>query len=129
QVFPLLLGCVVIFLAVVQLIKNGWEAEGGDVLDLGMQSAAVEGRGRSAMVLFGLIALFLVLSVCIGLQYAAIVLAAAAPLPLMTGSRRWAWGILSGGIIALLVAVLFDRMLHVIWPEPLLWAWLKGTVI
>ncbi len=107
----------------VQLIKNGWEAEGGDVLDLGMQSAGVEGRTQSALILFGLIAFFLVLSVCIGLQYAAIVFAATAPLPLMTGRRRWAWGILTGGIIALLVAVLFDRMLHIIWPEPLLWGW------
>ena len=123
QAFPFFLGAAVVFLSLVQLIKNGWETEGGDVLDLGMQSAGVEGRTQSALILFGLIALFLVVSVGIGLQYAAIVFAAAAPLPLMPGRRRWAWGILAGGIIALLVAVLFDRMLHIVWPEPLLWGW------
>ena len=42
-------------LAVAQIIRNGWGDGNGDVMDLGMLSAGVEGRPRSAAILFGLI--------------------------------------------------------------------------
>lgn len=126
-VFPLILGTAVIALALVQMIKNGWDDTAGDVMDLGMLSAGIEGRARSAAILLGLIGLFLLVAISIGLQYAAIIFAAVAPALLMIGRRPWAWGFLSGGIIAVLVVVLFDNMLHIIWPDPLLWAWLQPS--
>ncbi len=129
SIFPLSLGTAVIALAFMQLVKNGWDgAGGGDVLDLGMLSAGVEGRARSAAILLGLIGLFLFLAISIGLQYAAITFAALAPAALMVGRRPWAWGFLTGGIIAVLVVVLFNNMLHVIWPEPILWKWAQAVL-
>ncbi len=127
SIFPLILGTGVIALALVQMIKNGWDDAMTDVLDLGMLSAGIEGRARSAAILLGLIGMFLLLAISIGLQYAAVIFAAVAPAVLMIGKRPWAWGVLSGGIIAVLVVVLFDNMLHIIWPDPLLWKWLQPS--
>ena len=62
------------------------------------------------------------------MQYAAITFAALAPAALMVGRRPWAWGFLTGGIIAVLVVVLFNNMLHVIWPEPILWKWAQAAL-
>ncbi|MDX1484426.1 MAG: tripartite tricarboxylate transporter permease [Alphaproteobacteria bacterium] len=121
--FPLLLGSAVIILALAQIVKNGWEDSVGDVMDLGMLSAGVEGRGRSAAILFGLICMFLLLAMAIGLPAAAITLAAVSPAALMVGARPWAWGLLTGGIIAAAVVFVFDNLMHIIWPEPLLWDW------
>ncbi|MEE8562727.1 MAG: tripartite tricarboxylate transporter permease [Alphaproteobacteria bacterium] len=126
--FPLLLGTAVIILAVAQIVKNGWEDGNGDVMDLGMLSAGVEGRGRSAAILFGLICSFLVLATIIGLDYAAITLAALSPAALMVGKRPWAWGFLTGGIIAGAVVFVFDNLMHIIWPEPILWTWVQGVL-
>ncbi|MEE8213769.1 MAG: tripartite tricarboxylate transporter permease [Alphaproteobacteria bacterium] len=126
--FPLLLGSAVIILAVAQIIKNGWEDGNGDVMDLGMLSAGVEGRGRSAAILFGLLCMFLVLATIIGLDYAAITLAALSPAALMVGKRPWAWGFLTGGIIAGAVVFVFDDLMHIIWPEPILWTWVQAVL-
>ncbi len=126
--FPLLLGTAVIILAVAQIVKNGWEDGNGDVMDLGMLSAGVEGRGRSAAILFGLICSFLVLAMIIGLDYAAITLAAVSPAALMVGKRPWAWGFLTGGIIAGAVVFVFDNLMHIIWPEPILWTWVQAVL-
>ncbi|MCZ6849692.1 MAG: tripartite tricarboxylate transporter permease [Alphaproteobacteria bacterium] len=126
--FPLLLGTAVIILAVAQIVKNGWEDGDGDVMDLGMLSAGVEGRGRSAAILFGLLCMFLVLATIIGLDYAAITLAALSPAALMVGKRPWAWGFLTGGIIAGAVVFVFDDLMHIIWPEPILWTWVQGAL-
>ncbi len=126
--FPLLLGSAVIILAVAQIVKNGWEDGNGDVMDLGMLSAGVEGRGRSAAILFGLLCSFLVLAMIIGLDYAAITLAAVSPAALMVGKRPWAWGFLTGGIIAGAVVFVFDDLMHIIWPEPILWTWVQAVL-
>jgi TctA family transporter len=126
--FPLGLGILVIGLALAQIVLNGWQRGVGDVLDLGMLSAGVEGRGRSALILGGLLLLFVVLAALIGLQYAAIALAAVSPAALMTGRRPWAWGILTGGIIAAAIFGFFDHVMSMIWPEPVLWQWLQDTL-
>jgi hypothetical protein len=125
--FPFALGGVVIFLSFMQFIKNGWDDSQGQVLDLGMMSEGIEGRGVSALKLFGLIGFFLLLATLIGLQYAAIILAVITPALLMTGERPWLWGLLTGGLIAAAVFGLFDHLLNVIWPERILWDWIQAT--
>jgi hypothetical protein len=62
------------------------------------------------------------------MEYAAIALAAIAPATLMTGKRPWAWGLLTGGLIAIFAFVVFDEMMDVIWPEPVLGTWLLSLV-
>jgi TctA family transporter len=125
--FPLLLGTAVIVLAAAQFIKNGWENGQGEVMDLGMLSAGIEGRRRSAAILIGLVCSFLVLTTLIGLPYAAIILAAVSPAALMIGKRPWAWGFLTGGIIAAAVIFVFNNLMHIIWPEPILWTWIRSV--
>jgi TctA family transporter len=126
--FPLFLGAFVIALAMLQIVKNGWEDSLGEVMDLGMLSAGVEGRRRSAAILLALIGLFLFLAMAIGLPYAAITLAAVSPAALMIGKRPWAWGFLTGGIIAAAVVFVFNNLMHIIWPEPVLWAWVRSVL-
>jgi TctA family transporter len=126
--FPMFLGSAVMILAFVQLIQNGWSRTSGNVLDLGMLSEGIEGRGRAGAILIGLIVMFILLSTLIGMEYAAIALAAIAPATLMTGKRPWAWGLLTGGLIAIFAFVVFDEMMDVIWPEPVLGTWLLSLV-
>jgi len=89
-------------------------------MDIGMLSAGVEGRRRSASILLGLIVMFLFLAMAMGLPYAAIILAAVSPAALMVGRRPWAWGLLTGGLIAAAVVFVFNDLMHIIWPEPIL---------
>lgn len=125
--FPLLLGTAAIILGAAQIVKNGWDHSTAEVMDLGMLSAGIKGRGRSAAILFGLICMFLFLAIAIGLHYAAITLAAVSPAALMVGKRPWAWGFLTGGMIAGAVFFVFDDLMHIIWPEPILWMWVQAV--
>lgn len=127
--FPIFLGSTVIVLALLQILQNSKVgSKVGEVLDLGMISEGTVGRKRSAAILLGLIALFILLSITIGMEWGAIILAAVAPATLMTGKRPWAWGLLSGALIALFAFIVFDEMMDVIWPEPLLWTWLQSLI-
>ncbi len=128
--FPIFLGSTVIVLALLQILQNGWRrGRAANVLDLGMLSEGMEGRARSAAILIGLILLFILLSMLIGMEWAAITLAAVSPATMMTGKRPWAWGLLTGGLIALFAFVVFDEMMDVIWPDPILWDWLRHAFL
>lgn len=124
--FPMILGSTVMILAAAQFVMNGWSRKAAEVLDLGMLSEGAENRGRSALILFGLIVMFILLSMLIGMEWGAIALAAIAPAALMTGKRPWAWGFMSGGLIAAFAFIVFDEMMDVIWPEPVLWDWIRS---
>lgn len=121
--FPLLLGAIVIVMSLGQIISSGFATKDAEVLDLGMLSEGIEGRQRSALLLAALLALLIVTSVVLGLQYGALAFAALAPAFLMTGRRPWAWGLLTGSIIATVIFVFFTYTLNIIWPEPLLTDW------
>lgn len=127
-IFPIITGLVVILACAIQIVINSRGGGHGAVLDLGMLSAGVVDRGRSALILGGLIAGFAVLATAIGLPYAAITLATVIPAFLMIGRRPWAWGILSGGIIAVMVVLFFDHMMYIVWPDPVLGNWLYAMV-
>lgn len=124
SVFPIFVGSLLILVSVLQFIKTGWEGAGGAVLDLGMLSEGITGRGRSAIALFLLVMGFVFMSMVIGLEYAAILLATVAPIPLMDDKKSWRWGLLTGAIIAAFVFFLFDELLDVIWPEPVIGQWI-----
>jgi TctA family transporter len=126
--FPMVMGSLVILACAIQIIINSRGGGHGAVLDLGMLSAGVADRNRSALILLGLISGFILLAGAIGLQYAVVILAAVMPAFLMVGRRPWAWGILTGGIIAVVVVFFFDYMMSVVWPEPILLNWLPLTM-
>jgi putative tricarboxylic transport membrane protein len=118
--FPIAVGSLVILASVLQIVINSRGGGNGAILDLGMLSTGVADQNRSALILFGLILGFALVATAIGLQYSVIMLAAAMPAFLMVGRRPWAWGILTGGILAAVVVVFFDYMMSVVWPEPIL---------
>ncbi len=126
--FPMVMGSLVIFASAIQIAINSRGGGNDAVLDLGMMSAGVADRNRSALILFGLVVGFVLLATAVGLQYAVIILAAVMPAFLMTGRRPWAWGILSGGMIASVVVLFFDYMMSVVWPDPILGGWLYAMV-
>ena len=126
--FPMVMGSLVIFASAIQIAINSRGGGNDAVLDLGMMSAGVADRNRSALILFGLVVGFVLLATAVGLQYAVIILAAVMPAFLMTGRRPWAWGILSGGMIASVVVLFFDYMMSVVWPDPILGNWLYAMV-
>jgi TctA family transporter len=126
--FPMVMGSLVIVACAIQIAINSRGGGNGAVLDLGMLSAGVADRNRSALILIGLISGFILLATAIGLQYAVVILAAVMPAFLMVGRRPWAWGILSGGIIAVVVMLFFDYIMSVVWPEPILLDWLHAMM-
>ena len=129
QEFPAFLSLAIIAIAVAQAIRQSRGVVSGEVLDLGMRSEGVEGRKRTALILLGLIVAFLFLAAAIGLQYSAIIMAFVAPALLMTGSRPWAWGALTGVLVSAMVFGVFDRLMHILWPEPVLWAWVRDMFV
>jgi len=117
--FPLTLAGIVAALSVAQIVKSGWERGPSNVLDLGMLSAGVEGSRHAAAMIVASLVGFSVLSLIVGMQYAAIVLAAVIPAIFMTDKQHaWRWCAVTGGILCLLVFGLFDVLLNIVWPEP-----------
>ena len=113
-------------LACLQFLLQLRGVKSGDILDLGMMSKAEEQR-RTGVVLLGLIGLFILISITLGLKWAAIALALLLP-GAVSGKAYARWGLLTGAIIAGLVFILFDNILFVIWPQPAVWLLLKNLL-
>ena len=120
---PVMVGIALFGLAGLQMLLQLRGVRSGDILDLGMMSKADEQR-RTGKVLLGLIGLFVLISITFGLKWAAIVLALVFPAA-VSGRAYAKWGLLTGGLIAALVIILFDNVLFVIWPQPAVWLLLK----
>jgi len=117
--FPLTLALLMLALSAAQIVKSGWERGPSNVLDLGMLSTGEEGSRNAGFMVVASLAGFVVLTLIVGMQYAAIVLAAVMPAIFMFGKKRaWRWGIVTGGILCLLVFGLFNELLNIVWPEP-----------
>jgi TctA family transporter len=126
--FPIVMGLMVIAACMLQIGINSHGGGDGAVLDLGMLSTGVADRTRSALILLWLMVGFAVLGTIIGLQYASIALAAIMPAFLMIGRRPWAWGLLTGGIIAVVALLFFDQVMSVVWPDPVVLDWLTAKM-
>ena len=120
---PVMVGIALFGLAGLQMLLQLRGVRSGDILDLGMMSKADEQR-RTGKVLLGLIGIFVLISITFGLKWAAIVLALVFPAA-VSGRAYAKWGLLTGGLIAALVIILFDNVLFVIWPQPAVWLLLK----
>ena len=83
---------------------------------------------KTAAILTGLIALLLLLSLVIGLKYAAIVFSVSCAGILMSVRRRWIPALVAGGIMAAVTFGVFDYLMAIVWPEPWLLAWLQGLI-
>ena len=122
---PLLLSISMMVLLLVQILITSFSGQSGEIMDIGMRSRAIEGAKHNALILAGLLALLLLLSMIIGLQYAAMVFAVLCAVSLTQSRRRWLWGFVTGSIVAAMTLGLLDRLMAVIWPEPIIWTWLR----
>lgn len=109
---------------VIQVVRPG--KSNGQVMDLGMRSSEYSGSLRAGFVLLGLIVLCFLAAGVIGLQYAAVGLAAIGPALLLTGRMRWVSAALSGGLVWLFSEVLMNEIIGVIWPNPFILEWFQG---
>jgi TctA family transporter len=128
RTFPMAFGILLVLLSLLQFVRTGWQRGEAEVLDIGMMSKGMATTRQTAPIILGLVALFLVVAAVVGLQYGAIAFAAATPIALGAGKRPWLSGLATGAIMAALVVGLFDEMLNVIWPDPLVLSWLEGSL-
>ncbi|NIO09718.1 MAG: hypothetical protein GTO40_17635, partial [Deltaproteobacteria bacterium] len=126
---PVLVTFSIIVLCLVQAGIQSMGFESGEIMDIGMRSAQVEGARKTALILAGLIAFLLLSSVLIGLKYSAILFAALSAGILVSAKRRWVPALIAGGIIAAVTVLLFDGLMAVLWPEPWLGTWLSNRLI
>ena len=128
RTFPMALGILLVLLSLLQFVRNGWQHGDSEVLDIGMMSKGMATTRQTAPIILGLVAMFLAVAAAIGLQYGAIAFAAATPIALGAGKRPWLSGLVTGAIMAALVVGLFDQMLNVIWPDPLVLSWVEASL-
>ena len=121
---PVMVGIGLLGLAGLQLLLQLRGVQSGDILDLGMMSKADEQR-RTGKVLLALLGLFVLISITLGLKWAAIALALVFPAA-VSGRAYAKWGLLTGALITALVIGLFDNVLFVIWPQPAVWLLLQN---
>ncbi len=121
--FPLATSTCIIVLTLIQLIRQTTRPDsdsGGAVMDLPMRSAGMSNVRRSVLLVGGLIALYLVAIVLIGLPLAGLVFAFVAPLCLMNGRGRWLTSVISVLLVAAFTYGLGNSLLHVFWPTSVL---------
>ncbi len=128
RLFPLWLTVGILALTPFQILQQASDVdpEKTQIMDLGMVSRGVSGAKRAGLSLLLLFGLFVFVSMSLGLRYAAVVFAFFGPMALMEGKARYLACSLSAIIVAIFVAGVADRLMAVIWPEPILWNWLDS---
>jgi len=101
----------------------------GQIMDIGMRSFDVPGAARTAFIIAGFVAGFLVLSALIGLQYASILFALTFPLVLMKGPGRYLASIVSAILVAMIAIGLLDWYMNVFWPDKVLWELISAAFV
>ena len=89
KVFPLLTGLAVVVLCVVQLVFDLRQGRMGAIMDIGMRSAGMEGARKTALLMSGMIAVFMALLLLAGLKYATIIFPLGPTLLFLKGRTRW----------------------------------------
>jgi TctA family transporter len=123
---PLLAGTPVALLLVFLLLFQRGKAT-GEIMDIGLRCVTVPDCGRTALIVAGFIAAFLLLSAFVGLQYAVIAFAVSFPLVMGEGPMRWVAGACAGIIVAVVSLVLLDQLMGVLWPDTIVWDLIFGT--
>ncbi len=126
---PLLLSVTIVGLSLAQLIMQSLFAPIGEIMDIGMRSKGEVGARKAALLLTVLIVVLLLLSMVVGLHYASIIFAFLCAVCMTQGKRRWLWASVTAGILAILTLGLFDRVMAVMWPEPILWTWIQNILL
>ena len=67
--------------------------------------------------------MFTVVSMTVGMKYAAVAYSVLSSLTLLSGNNRVRIAAFTGLIVSVFVFGLADQVMHVIWPEPILTNW------
>ena len=124
--FPMGLAVVAFTLATTTFIREGFGGKTGEIMDIGIRSAGMEGARAAGLMFIGLLGGMLLLTGLIGLQYAAIAIALAGPPAMMQNKTGYIGGAVAGFVISLLIYFFFggilgsDGFLAVLWPDPFL---------
>jgi TctA family transporter len=126
RTLPLATSIVVFTLSTYQLLKQviRSHAPQGEIMDLGMRSTEMEGSGRSAMMIAGMILGFFVVAGFIGIQWASVLFSTVGPILFLQGRMRWISSVISGGFVYIFSEFLMFRVLGIIWPDPFILQWL-----
>ena len=89
RAFPLLASLAVVVLGSVQLVFDLRRGKSGAIMDIGMRSAGMAGARRTALLMSGVIAVFMALILVIGPRYATIVFPIGPALLFLEGRMRW----------------------------------------
>jgi hypothetical protein len=120
QVFPLTLSALVIGLAGIQFVMDSLKMKTGDIMDIGMRSAGMDGARKTGYLVAGILGIFVALVFLIGLKYATMLF----PLPvtyfLLEGRARKLGMPIAFVFVLLFNLVLMDRIMAVIWPEAII---------
>jgi hypothetical protein len=122
--FPMGLSIIAFVLATVTFVKEGFGAKTGEIMDIGIRSAGMEGARAAGLMFIGLLSGMLLITGLFGLQWGAIAIAIAGPPVMMQNKTGYIGGAVAGFVIALLIYFFFggifgsDGFLAVLWPEP-----------
>jgi hypothetical protein len=122
---PFLTGGPIVALTLFQLLFMR-RSVSGEIMDIGLRSVAVPGAGKTAALIGGFIALLLLLSVTIGLQYAVIAFAVSFPLVMSDGRMRWIASASAGTLVAVISLWLLDHYMGVLWPQAVFAEWISA---
>lgn len=98
-----------------------------EIMDLGMRSKGMAGSGRSGLIIFGLFVMFTLVSMTVGMKYAAVTYSVISSMTLLGGNisanNRIRIAVFTGLIVSAFVFGLADQVMHVIWPDPIITDW------
>lgn len=94
------------------------------IMDLAMSSSGEPGAGKRALILSGLLLLYMASAVAIGIEYGAIIFAALSPIFLMQGKWRWLASAISAGLVTIFIYAFAGYLMATVWPTPALPGWL-----
>jgi TctA family transporter len=120
RLFPMTLSGLVVALAVVQLVFDSLKMKTGDIMDIGMRSAGMEGARRTGFLVGGILAVFVALIYLIGLKWATMLFPLAITYFLLEGKARKLGMPIAFVFVIAFNLILMDRIMAVIWPEPVI---------
>lgn len=111
---------LVVGLTAIQLVFDSLKMKTGDIMDIGMRSAGMEGARQTGFLVGGILAVFVALIYLIGLKYATMLFPLAITYFLLEGRARKLGMPIAFVFVVAFNLILMDRIMAVIWPEPLI---------